>query len=205
MAESAEELYARISAAVGEDGRVPMPPVHEWDTFPWEMVDGRLVPKVVRPPLPAEQPREGAGGTDCRLCEGGGDGVRIWESWNFHVMRPAVPSGFPLVLWLNANEHYDFHEMGDEQAAEFGQLSVWLTRIMSHLRGVGRVHVNRWGDGSEHMHVWFMARPERIPGVLGSMALEWDSMLPPVPEDLWLADARTVATKLAYHGGRSLV
>jgi len=54
MPESAEEVYARVVTAVGEHGRLPMPPVGEWDMFPWEMVDGELKPKVLRPP--AEDP-----------------------------------------------------------------------------------------------------------------------------------------------------
>ncbi|QBX55771.1 hypothetical protein EXE58_10090 [Nocardioides seonyuensis] len=205
MAESPEELYARVVAAVGEDGRLPMPPVTEWDMFPWEVVDGELVPKVVLPPMEADHPRQGVDGDSCGLCTGEGDGVRIWESWNFHVMRPARPSGLPLKLWLNSNDHFDFTEMSDEQAAEFGQLSVWLARIMSRLPGIGRVHVNRWGDGSEHMHAWFVARPERMPGIVGSLAVEWDEMLPPGPEDVWLEDCNKVATKLAHHAGRALV
>jgi len=205
MAESAEELHARVVAQVGEEGRLPMPPVHEWEMFPWELVDGQLVPKVVRAPLPEEPDRAGAGGVGCRLCDGSGDGVRIWESWQFHLMRPARPTGLPLVLWLNLNDHGDFTELSDEQAAEWGLLSVWLARIMSNLPGIGRVHVNRWGDGSEHMHAWFVARPERIPGIVGSLAVEWDEMLPPGPEDVWLEDCTKVATKLANHAGRALL
>jgi hypothetical protein len=205
MAESAEDLYARIVANVGAEGRLSMPPVHEWEMFPWELVDGELVPKVVRAPLAEEPRRAGTGGVECQLCEGTGDGVRIWESWDFHLMRPARPTGLPLVLWLNANDHADFTELTDVQAAEWGQLSVWLTRIMSNLPGIGRVHVNRWGDGSEHMHAWFVARPERIPGIIGSLAVEWDEMLPPGPEDIWLEDCAKVATKLANHAGRSLL
>lgn len=204
MAESAEEFYTRLVATVGEDGRVPMSPVHEWESFPWEVQAGGLVPKVVSPPVDAEPPRRGEGGKDCHLCAGE-DAVRIWESWNFQVTRPKNPGGLPLVLMLNANEHYDFTEMSDEEAAEFGQISVVLARVMSRLPGIGGVHVSRWGDGAEHMHVWFVARPERIPTIVGSMAVEWDAMLPPVPEDVWLEDCRTVATKLANHGGRSLV
>ena len=206
MAESAEELYARVAAAVGVGGRLPMPPVHEWDMFPWELVEGRLEPKVVRPPLDAEPPRSGVDGIGCHVCADiGGGAVKIWESWAFHVARPVAPSGLPLVLWLNANDHVDFTELNDEQAAEFGQVSVRLARIMSNLPGIGRVHVNRWGDGSEHMHAWFIARPERIPGIIGSLAVEWDQMLPPGPEDVWLDDCHQVATKLANHTGRALV
>lgn len=182
-----------------------MPPVAEWDMFPWEVVDGELQPKVVHAPVETEEPRAGVGGKDCHLCSAEGEAPRIWENWNFHVKRPAKPSGMPLVLWLNANEHLDYPDLKDEQAAELGKISVWLCRIMSNLPHIGRVHVCRWGDGSEHMHTWFIARPERIPGVIGSLAVEWDQMLPPPPEDVWLADVATVAKKLATHDGRALV
>jgi hypothetical protein len=205
MPESPEDLYARVVAQVGVEGRLPMPPVHEWDMFPWELVDGTLQPKVLRPPLEVEPARSGVGGEDCHICEGRGDGVRIWESWNFHVLRPARPSGLPLVLWLNANEHLDYTDLSDQLAAEFGRTSVWLARIMSNLPHIGRVHVNRWGDGSEHLHSWFLARHERLPGIIGSLAVEWNDTLPPAPEDVWLADCRSVARKLAFHDGRALV
>jgi len=205
MPESPEQIYVRVVAAVGEDGRLPMPPVGEWEIFPWELVDGELQPKVLRAPLAEEAPRAGAGGVDCHLCSGSGDGVKVWESWNFHVMRPAAPTGLPLVLWLNANEHLDFTDLSDDLAAEFGRISVWLCRIMSNLPGIGRVHVNRWGDGSEHCHVWFAARPERLPGILGSLAVEWNEMLPPGPRDVWEADIKAVAARLATHDGRALV
>jgi hypothetical protein len=205
MPESPEQIYARVVAAVGEGGRLPMPPVGEWEIFPRELVDGELQPKVLRAPLAEEAPRAGAGGVDCHLCSGIGDGVKVWESWNFHVMRPAAPTGLPLVLWLNANEHLDFTDLSDDLAAEFGRISVWLCRIMSNLPGIGRVHVNRWGDGSEHMHAWFAARPARLPGILGSLAVEWNEMLPPGPRDVWEADIKAVAAKLATHDGRALV
>ncbi len=67
MPESAEEVYARVVAAVGEGGRLPMPPVGEWDIFPWEMVDGELKPKVLRPP--GDEPvRRGELAEDCDRC-----------------------------------------------------------------------------------------------------------------------------------------
>ena len=205
MPESPEELYARVVAAVGPEGRLPMPPVGDWEMFPWEVVDGELQPKVLASPIAAEAPRAGEGGVDCRHCAGDSGAVRIWENWNFHVRRAAQPTGMPLVLWVMSNEHLDFTDFNDEQAAEYGRISVWLCRIMSRLPHIGRVHVNRWGDGSEHFHSWFIARPERLPGVIGSLAVEWDQMLPPPPEDVWLADLATVARKLATHDGRALV
>lgn len=205
MPQTPEEIYANVVASVGEGGRLPMPPVHEWEMFPWEIVDGQLQPKVLQPPLEAEEPRAGLRGESCQLCTEDGAEGRIWENWNFHVRRPAMPSGMPLVLWLNVNQHQDFPDLPDELAAEYGKVSVWLCRIMSNLPNIGRVHVSRWGDGSEHMHTWFIARPERLPGVIGSLAQEWDQMLPPPPQDVWEADLATVAQKLANHDGRALV
>lgn len=204
MPQSPEEIHARIVAAVGPDGRLPMP-ADQVDDLPWEVADGHLVAKPVGEPFAAEAPRRGTGGLGCATCEGDTAQVRVWESWRFHVARPARPSGLPLVLWLQSNEHMDFTDMGDDDAAEFGRVTVWLTRIVERLPHIGRVHVNRWGDGEEHLRVWFVARPERLPHVTGSLAVEWDEMLPPTPEDVWLADVATVVTKLAYHEGRALV
>jgi diadenosine tetraphosphate (Ap4A) HIT family hydrolase len=205
MPESAEEVYARVVATVGAEGRLPLPPVQDWETFPWEVVDGALVPKVLQPPYAeAEPPRAGADGVDCFNCAGDGTAIRVWENDRWKVTHPEKPGGLPLVLWLATKEHLDFPEMDDELAAEFGRLSARLCRIVERLPNIGRVHVSRWGDGSEHLHVWFIARTARLPQILGSMAVEWEEMLPPVPEDIWRADLRTVAGKLANHDGWAL-
>jgi hypothetical protein len=111
----------------------------------------------------------------------------------------------PLILILQSKEHLDYPEMDPDLAAEYGRLSVVLCRIMSGLDNVGRVHVCRWGDGGSHLHVWFIARPARLPGIIGSMAVEWDEMLPPPPEDVWEQDTRDVVRRLATHRGRALV
>lgn len=205
MPESPEDLYARIVAAVGADGRLPMSPVVDWDVFPWEVVDGQLVPKVVRPPLPVEAPRAGdPGGDPCPICAGQTADRWIWENDRW-TLKPLERAGLPLVLMLEAREHLDYTDLDDDLASECGRLSVWLCRIMSSLPHIGRVHVQRIGDGVGHLHLWFIARPARMPGILGSMAVEWDEMLPPPPEEVWRDDLRTVARKLATHDGRALV
>lgn len=203
MPESAEEVYARVVAAVGEGGRLPMPPVEDWEIFPWELVEDRLVPKVLG--VADEAPRAGAGGVDCFSCTGDGTAIRVWENDRWKVTHPDRPTGLPLVLWLSSKEHLDFADMGDELASEYGRLSTWMCRIMERLPNIGRVHVCRWGDGSEHLHTWFIARTARLSPVLGSFAVEWDEMLPPVPEEVWRADIRAVATRLANHDGWALV
>ena len=203
MPESAEEVHARVVAAAGEDGRLPAPSLAEWTTFPWEVVDGVLVPKVLPPPAD-EDPREGEAGKPCPTCTR--DTARdIWGNERWVVTRMEKPGGLPLALFLQTREHLDFTDMDDDLAAEYGRITVWLTRIVSHLPHIGRVHVNRWGDGSAHLHVWFLARTARQAGVLGSFAADWDDVLPPVPEDVWREDLATVAHKLANHDGKALV
>ena len=205
MPESAEEVYARVVAAVGEGGRLPMPPVGEWDIFPWEMVEGELKPKVLRPP--GDEPARWGEAADkpCGSCSTDLDHLRIWANERWYVTRGERPAGLPLLLWLHPVEHVDLTDLSDAMAAEQGVISTRLARIMSHLPNIGRVHVCRWGDGGSHLHWWFIARTARLPQILGSMAVEWDEMLPPGPVDVWEADYREVARRLATHDGRALV
>ena len=206
MPESAEAVYARMQSAVGQDGRLPMSRVQEWEIFPWEVVDGALVPKVLPAPTgEPEPPRAGAGGVDCRLCRADNRTDLMWQDEHWRLTHPGKPTGLPLVLFLSTRAHLDFPEMSDDLAVEYGLLSVRLCRIMSELPNVGRVHVCRWGDGAEHLHVWFVARTAGLPNVLGSMAVEWDEMLPPAPEEVWRADLHAVAAALAEAGGEALV
>lgn len=206
MPESAEEIYARVVALVGTNGRLAMPPVETWDIFPWEHVDGTWLPKVVGPPLLAEQPRSGEIADKPCSCEINGDPPHaIWRNDRWVVTSTDRPTGLPLVLFLMSREHLDFTDLDDDLAAEFGQVTSWLHRIMAHLPNIGRVHVAKWGDGGSHLHVWFIARPARLPHILGSMAVEWNEMLPPGPEDVWRADLASIARHLATHGGQALV
>jgi hypothetical protein len=201
MPESAEEIYARVVAMVGKDGRLPTPHVEEWEVFPWE---GDIQVRALRPPIAEEPPRMGApGGEPCWRC-GHETENAIWRNDNWLVTSTAEPSGLPLVLFLESRVHMDFMDMDDEVASEWGRLCNTLHRVMSYLTNVGNVHVCKWGDGSYHLHTWFMARPERLPQVRGSAAADWDEILPPVPEEIWRADLHEVARKLATHDGEAL-
>jgi diadenosine tetraphosphate (Ap4A) HIT family hydrolase len=197
MPESPEDLYARVMAAADDEGRLPLPPVTTWDIFPW---DGDLSVRPLRPPLPAEAPREGAGGSPCWKCTDPGRDV-IWENERWTVSSTPAPTGLPLVLFLMSKEHLDYADLDDELAGECGRISVRLARIMERLEGIGRTHVMKVGDGFEHLHLWFFARPAGFEQVRGSSITEWDDVLPPVPEDIWRADLATVARHLATHDG----
>jgi diadenosine tetraphosphate (Ap4A) HIT family hydrolase len=203
MPESADEVYARVVAAVGRDGRLPTPSLTGWDTFPWEAVDETVVPKVLPPPG-EERVRDGDdGGGPCPACTGALADRVVWEDEYWFVTRDEEPSGLPLVLTLWTREHVDVGDLDDEHAGELGRMCNRLVRIMQSLPNIGRVHVGRWGDGCAHLHVWFVARTKGLANILGSYAVEWDEILPPVPEDVWRADLHAVAGKLANWGGHA--
>lgn len=201
MPESAEEVYARVVAAVGEDGHLPAPPVTEWETFPWTVVDGAIAAKPLVAPAP-EGRREGERGP-CPLCAVDVPGL-IWENERWRV-KHLERSGLPLIVMLETKEHLDFTDLDEDLASEYGRLAVRLTRIIEGLPDIGRCHVGRWGDGLSHFHVWFMARTAGLPSTKGSFAMQWDDILPPGPEEVWRADLAAVARRLATHDGTAVV
>ena len=112
-------------------------------------------------------------------------------------MHALAPTGLPVVLLLESREHYaEPGDLTDELAAELGVLLARIERAVREIDGVGRAHVCRWGDGGEHLHWWFMARPARFPQLIGSFAAVWDEILPPVPEDVWKANLGVVVSAL---------
>jgi diadenosine tetraphosphate (Ap4A) HIT family hydrolase len=200
MPESADEVYARVVGAVGPEGRLPMPPHGEWDIFPWEVADGAIAPRVLPPP--SDEPlRFGEGDRPCDACAGFEPERVVWEDERWVLVHRGQPSGLPLVLLLHTREHMDFGDLDDDLASEFGRITNRLVRIIEHLPHIGRVHVQRIGDGGAHLHIWFLARTHRLTNVLGSYAAEWDDILPAGPDEPWRDDLRTVAAKLANWGG----
>jgi diadenosine tetraphosphate (Ap4A) HIT family hydrolase len=89
-------------------------------------------------------------------------------------------------------------------AADLGPMIQRVSRAIGSLEDVGRVHVNRWGDGSEHFHVWFLARPKGMWQLRGALLAAWDDLLPKVPQDEWDENRRRVAAALAAEGGDAL-
>jgi diadenosine tetraphosphate (Ap4A) HIT family hydrolase len=201
MPESADEVYARVVAQVGEDGHLPMPPMGGWDVFPWVVVDGEIAPRTLRPPAD-EEPRFGeSDDKPCDSCAGFPPERVVWEDEVWVLTHHGAPSGLPLVLLLHPREHLDLGELDDDRASQLGRITNRLVRIIENLPHIGRVHSMRIGDGGAHLHQWFVARTARLPHVLGSPAIEWDDVIPPGPEDVWRADLHLVATKLANTGG----
>ncbi|MGH7760400.1 MAG: HIT family protein, partial [Candidatus Dormibacteraceae bacterium] len=181
-------LYARVANALR------MPPVGEWDTFPFE---GNLRPRPLRPPLDEEVPRQGAGGIDCRACAAPDDRF-IWTTERWRLGAFERPSGLPVILILEPRAHYgEPGDLPDDLAAELGVTLARVERAVRAVPHVGRVHVCRWGDGGEHLHWWFIARPSRLPQLIGSFAAIWDDILPPIPEEIWRENLAVVARELS--------
>jgi hypothetical protein len=61
--------------------------------------------------------------------------------------------------------------------------------------------MSRWGDGSAHLHVFFLARPKGFGQLRGTYLAVWDDLLPPVPRSQRDADAAAVAQALATSYG----
>ena len=54
-----------------------------------------------------------------------------------------------------------------------------------HRQGAGR-----WGEGAEHLHWWFIGRPEGMGQLRSSFAEIWDEVLPPTPREVWRTTSR---------------
>lgn len=187
MAETPEQLWKRAHAALRR------PPVEEWETFPFE---GDIRVRDLLPPVEREQPRAGEGGVDCRRCARGDDEY-LWTSEHWRLSPTVAPTGLPVVVLLEPREHFDIDTLPAARAAEVGPLLQRVERAVRSVGEIGRVHVCRWGDGSEHLHWWFMARPARMPQLIGSFAATWDDILPPLPDDVWRANVDAVARAMA--------
>jgi hypothetical protein len=192
VAETPEELYERALAAADTDGRLPIPPLHEWETFPFE---GELRTRPLLPPRPAERARLGEDASDCWRCEQG-DEDALWSDERWLLTPMPEPSGLPVVVILQPRAHHDLGDLAPELAAELGPLIVRVERAVASVGEIGRVHVGRWGDGSAHLHLWFMARPARLPQTVGSFAAIWDDILPPTPEPIWRSNLDAVAAAM---------
>jgi diadenosine tetraphosphate (Ap4A) HIT family hydrolase len=186
VAETPEELFERAK------GRLRLPPVETWVTFPFQ---GEITVRQLLPPEAEEPERAGEGASECWRCEHGDDDA-IWsdERWILSPLRE--PSGMPVVVILSPRAHHDMGDLPVELQAELGTLLVRIERAVASVDGIGRVHVCRWGDGGAHFHVWFIARPQRLPQLRGTFVAIWDDILPPLPDALWRENLETVAEAL---------
>jgi diadenosine tetraphosphate (Ap4A) HIT family hydrolase len=129
----------------------------------------------------------------------------VWVDEHWRVQAPLQRSAAPVQLFLETREHLDLHDLDEERAAEMGRMIVRLDRAIHAVGGIGRVHVNRWGDGGSHFHLWFYGRPVGDTQMIGFSLPLWAMTLPPTPEDEWNRNLTIVAAELEKNGGRAMV
>jgi diadenosine tetraphosphate (Ap4A) HIT family hydrolase len=186
MPETPEELHARATGAL----RVPA--VEEWDTWPFA---GPVRPKALDPLTP-EPAIHGTGGVDCGACTKP-DSEYLWANERWRVTAPPAPSGLPVVAILEPREHFAGPaDLPEELAREQGVMLGRVERAVLSVGEIARVHIGRWGEGAEHLHWWFIGRPEGFGQLRSSFAEIWDEVLPPTPSEVWEDNLARVAAAL---------
>jgi hypothetical protein len=109
--------------------------------------------------------------------------------------------GIPFVGGFAPNEHCRLDDAPAEVLAALGPLMQRLSAAVKSIPGVARAHFARWGDGSEHFHLWALARPLGMMQGRGAMLAFWDDVLPDMPPELKREHLDIVAHALAAGGG----
>ena len=147
----------------------------------WFPFAGDITIKPFEAPVIPEPPRPGEGGVDCKECARADDDY-LWtdDTWRLSAY---TESPFPGIVLLKPREHMDsFSDMTPELLTALGPMIKRLEGVLLSLGNIARVHVLRWGDGSEHFHLWFMPRPLGAMQLRGSMLPVWLDLLPPLSE-----------------------
>ncbi|MDQ1645967.1 MAG: hypothetical protein QOJ50_2151 [Cryptosporangiaceae bacterium] len=193
--------YAR-SLPIGE--RIPFPEggIPGWEIFPFE---GDLQVKVLDEPVLPDPPRHGESGPSaCRTCARSDDSF-LWTDEHWRLGTSREPGALPATALLYPRAHHDLLDLPPERAAEFGPMLQRAERAIRTIGGVARVHVNKWGDGAAHLHVFLYARPAGMQQLRGTCLPLWDDVLPKRSADEWTATHRRIAHAMAADGGTAHV
>ena len=162
----------------------------------------RVVP--LADPLIPEPPRNGEpGGGDCYRCVNPDANV-IWHDDRWDIRTGFEPIGLPMMAGLAPRQHMTLHTLTPEVVASLGEVVQRLALAIGRIDGVARTHFSRWGDGSEHFHMWFLARPLGMMQLRGAMIAVWNDMLPPIPDEEFRTNMHTVAAAMAEGGGQAV-
>jgi diadenosine tetraphosphate (Ap4A) HIT family hydrolase len=136
-----------------------------YETFPF---DGPLRRRELDAPVDEEPPRAGEGGRDCRSCTITPDET-LWHGGNWFLTL-YEPSPFPGVVILSPRTHAgSIAELPPARAQELGPMCGRVQRAIERLGGIGRVHVNLWGDGGAHLHNLVLPAPVRTAPAPGNL------------------------------------
>lgn len=125
----------------------------------------------------------------------------IWHDEDWQVRAGWERMGIPFVGGIAPREHVRLEDAPLELLTGLGPLLQRVSEAVKSIPGVARCHFARWGDGSEHFHLWALARPAGMMQGRGAMLVFWDDVLPDVPADLAAEHFGVVAESLASRGG----
>lgn len=191
------EFLDRVQAAAGDDGRLSPGPMASWDVFPFER-EGLRVRPLEQYVVPEPDRRKPA--ADCKTCSAlGRDDLVLHRGERLGVIRPG---GCNLVFVANivSLSHETLDDLDDAGHVELGRLVGRTYAALKSLDGVGNVHVNKWENGTGHLSVTLLARPEGVLQLRGSNLAAWADMLPPTPAEELDARASLVRDTLAHAG-----
>lgn len=147
-----------------------------------------------------EEPRAGVLDRDqCGHCKA--SEFTIWTDDLWHVNAGFTPMSLPYVGGLAPNEHCTLESAPADVLAALGPLMQRISAAVKAIPGVALTHFSRWGDGSEHFHMWALARPEGMMQGRGPMLAFWDDVLPELSQEMQSEHLRIVAEALAADGG----
>lgn len=149
-----------------------------------------------------EQPRAGvedrAACAHCRPTE-----HTIWRDDVWRVNAGWDRMGIPFVGGFSPLEHCRLDDAPEEVLLGLGPLMQRLSLAVKAIPGAARAHFARWGDGSEHFHLWVLARPEGMMQGRGAMLAFWDDVLPTMSDEMLAEHLDIVARSLAEGGGET--
>jgi hypothetical protein len=195
MSELAESAYHR-TLPIGE--RLSAQPLID----DWLSCFEEVTLKPLEPMLVPEAPRAGAldpsGCHHCRTSQ-----LTIWRDDVWHVNAGFEPMRIPFIGGLAPNAHCRLEDAPLEVLTALGPLMQRLSEAVKSVPGVARTHFARWGDGSEHFHLWALARPAGMMQGRGAMLAFWNDVLPAMPQEMAAEHLRIVAESLAAGGGEA--
>ncbi len=158
--------------------------------------------KPLAPMLVPEAPRAGevdrAECSHCRPSE-----HTIWRDDLWHVNAGWTRMGIPYIGGLAPNAHCRLEDAPADVLSTLGPLMQRVSAAVKAIPGVARCHFARWGDGSEHFHMWALARPAGMMQGRGAMLAFWEDVLPAMAEDMVAEHLQIVAGSLAEGGGEA--
>ncbi len=166
----------------------------------WFPFAGDISVKPLDDKVIPEPDRAGLDEATCSACQRADD-TFVWTDHDWRLSA-YLPTQIPGIVLLQTRAHYDsFTDLPQDLLADVGPMTARVERVLLGLGDVARVHVNRWGDGGAHFHLWFMPRPLGMLQLRGSMLPMWLDLLPDLDDAPAKRTLSSIASGMAEGGG----